>query len=97
MDSKKIGIIVAVATALLCGCPGLLICGTGALSMFGSQMPEVLAQTGASASDAMTGGVMFVVVGGLLMAIPLVAGIIAWRLKPASAEDMNMQPPSVEM
>ena len=94
MDKKTIGIIATVATALLCGCPGLFLCGTGVLAMIGVQMPEVMAQSGANPSDTMLGSVLFLCVGVILIAIPIVVGVVTLRKKPEALVSNEPLPPA---
>lgn len=84
MDKKTTGIIVTVAAALLCGCPGLCAAFFGAISavasfipgadidIFGSNDPQAALTTGIG---MLCGGIIFV-------AIPVVVGFLMLRKKP---------------
>lgn len=84
MDKKKTGIIATVATALLCGCPGLFSLCYGAIAasvsfipgadinMFGSTEPQA----------ALSYGIGALCVGLIFIAIPIVVGVLTLRKKP---------------
>ena len=81
MDRKTTGLIATIATALLCGCPGLISLCMGAMfaltgaipgsniDMFGSSDPSAAIGTGVA---MLCGGVLFI-------AIPIVVGVVTLR------------------
>ncbi len=77
--NRTTAIIVTVVSALLCGCPGLLLVGTGVLAVLGSQMPEVMADNPSSPQNVLLGSGVFLCVGALLILIPILVGIFSLR------------------
>jgi hypothetical protein len=53
--NKNTAIIITIATALLCGCPGLFLAVMGIMAAFGSQVPEVMAQNPNSPEQVLLG------------------------------------------
>ena len=92
MQNKTTGIIATVAAALLCGCPGLLLCLMGALAAAGR----------ATFRGVLRPRVGYPVIGlGLmclsliLIAIPVVVGFLTLRNQPAAPpSDVPLPPPS---
>jgi hypothetical protein len=78
--NKTTAIIITVVTVLCCGCPGLGAICLGGLSAMGSQMPEVLAQSNATAENAILGGLFYICGGLFMLVIPVVAGIVSFRM-----------------
>lgn len=71
MNNRTIGIIITIATAVLCGCPGLFLAILGVLAATGSQMPSVMEQNPANTpQEVMLGAVMFLCFGVVLILIP---------------------------
>jgi hypothetical protein len=87
MDKKTTGIIATVAAALLCGCPGLLSLCMGAMFAFTSQVPgaEIDMFGSTNPSDALMYGLGGVCAGIVLVAIPVVVGVLMLRRKPEAA------------
>ena len=85
--NKNTAIIVTVVSALLCGCPGLALAGLGVMAVFGSQMPEVMAQNPGTPQDALLGAGMFICFGGILILIPVIAGIFSFRSARSNEPD----------
>ncbi len=86
--SKTGALIATIATAILCGCPGLFAICWGALSAIVSFFPNADINIGGSSDPntaffvgvgALCGGVVFV-------AIPIVVGILTLREKKPKAE-----------
>lgn len=77
--NKNTAIGITIATALLCGCPGLVLAVMGIMAAFGSQVPEVMAQNPNSPQDVLLGSGMFLCFGAILILIPIVAGILSFR------------------
>ena len=94
MDKKQTGLIATIATAVLCGCPGLFSLCFGAMfalvggipgadiDMFGSSDPAAAIGTGIG---MLCGGIIFI-------AIPIVVGVLTLR-KPKVAEVVNVDEP----
>jgi hypothetical protein len=84
MDKKTTGIIATVATALLCGCPGLFGLCFGLVSAAASQIPganiDVLGSS--DPKSALTMGLITLCVSIIFIAIPVVVGVVTLRKKP---------------
>ena len=81
MDKKKTGIIATVATALLCGCPGLISLCMGAIYAVVSQIPgaEIDMFGSSDPADALTFGIGGICLGIVFVAIPIVVGVVMLR------------------
>lgn len=81
MDKKTTGLIATIATALLCGCPGLIGLCMGAMFAFVGVFPgsdiDVLGSSDPSA--AIGAGVAMLCLGVVFVAIPIVVGIVTLR------------------
>ena len=93
MDKKNVGIIATVATAILCGCPGLFGVCWGLIAAVVSQIPGADINFGGSSDPktALMSGIGAFCLGVLFVAIPVVVGIITLRKKPE-----EIAPPSNE-
>lgn len=80
MDTKTKGIIATVAATLLCGCPGLFLCIFGAATAFGGGTYTLGNDAG---NIPPTYGYVFLCLSLLLIAIPIVVGVMMLRQKPA--------------
>ena len=92
MEKKTTGIIATVATALLCGCPGLFSLCYGAIAasvsfipgadinMFGSTEPRA----------ALSYGIGALCLGLIFVAIPIVVGVLTLRKKPKEMATVTM-------
>ncbi len=87
--SKTTAIVITVATALLCGCPGLFLAVMGIMAAFGSQVPEVMAQNPNSPQEVLLGSGMFLCFGAILILIPIVAGILSFRAAKPNEPSSN--------
>lgn len=76
--NRNNSIILTVATAVLCGCPGLFICLFGALTAAGQG-------TFNDVSLSPTVGFALLCVALILIAIPIVVGVVTLRKKPEEA------------
>lgn len=99
MDKKTTGTIATVATALLCGCPGLFGLCIGAISTLASFVPGAdIDIFGSNApSSALTMGLVSLCGGVILIAIPVVVGFLTLRKKPekvAPADTGEPLPPA---
>jgi Na+-transporting methylmalonyl-CoA/oxaloacetate decarboxylase gamma subunit len=81
MDKKTTGLIATIATALLCGCPGLIGLCIGATSVFASFMPnadiDVFGSNDPAAATTM--GFVFLCLSVIFIAIPIVVGVVTLR------------------
>jgi len=93
--NRTTAIVITVVTALLCGCPGLALAALGVMAAFGSQMPEVMVQNPNSPQDVLLGAGMFICIGGLLILIPVIAGILSFRFAKPSEPGINEPLPPV--
>lgn len=75
MDKRTTGLIATIATALLCGCPGLGVCLFGAVTAAGQ---------GTFNDQSLSPSVGFVLLclSLLFIAIPFVVGFATLRKKP---------------
>ena len=84
MDKKNTGLIATIATAVLCGCPGLFGLCMGATSLFASFVPgadiDVFGSNDPAAATTM--GFVFLCLSVIFIAIPIVVGVVTLRKKP---------------
>jgi len=87
MDKKTTGLIATIATALLCGCPGLLgLCMGGMFAIVGTIPGSNIDIGGSSDPAAAIGtGIAMLCVGVIFIAIPIVVGFVTLRNKPEEA------------
>ena len=103
MDKKTTGLIATIATALLCGCPGLIVLCMGAMFAIVGTIPGSNIDIGGSSdpSAAIGTGLAMLCVGLIFVAIPVVVGFLTLRNKPQEAAQavVNVEPaakPTVE-
>jgi hypothetical protein len=87
--NKTTAIIITIVTVFLCGCPGLALAGVGALAVFGSQVPEVMAQNASTPQDVLLGSGVFICFGGLMILIPVIVGFLSIRYAKPSEPGMD--------
>jgi len=94
VDKRTLGIILTIATALFCGCPGIFICLFGGVTAagFGSFTTDILGNTGAGQLPTGSGFGMLCL-GLVLVAIPIVIGVLMLR-KPKATAPVDIVPPS---
>jgi len=84
MDRKNTGMIATIATALLCGCPGLFGLCLGGTSVLASMIPgaeiDVFGRNDPAAGVTM--GVVFLCLSVIFIAIPIVVGVVTLRKRP---------------
>jgi hypothetical protein len=94
MDKKTTGIIVTVVTAILCGCPGLAGLCIGFVASIASFSPDATDDP----RSVLTGGLIFLCISLILIAIPVIVGILTLRKGPnssgATLPDDPLPPPS---
>ena len=93
MNNRNTGLIATIASAVLCGCPGLFLCIFGAVTATGN-MPYTTEFNGVSDSGVMpvTYGYGMLCVSLLLILIPVVIGVVTLRKKPAPVVPVNNEP-----
>ncbi|HTX92629.1 MAG TPA: hypothetical protein VMC09_15565 [Anaerolineales bacterium] len=92
MKNRTTAIILTVVAVLLCGCPGLSLCGLGVYAATGN-FPDFFNGYGNFPSWV---GFVFMCLAIFFIAIPVVVGILTLRQKkaPAEAEAMPPMPPT---
>jgi len=97
MDKRNTGIIATIVTGLLCGCPGLIFLCLGAMYAAISQVPGAQIDMFGSnnPADALTGGIIAVLVGLVFVAIPVVVGILMLRKKKEPTVSNEPVPPPI--
>ena len=95
MDKRNTGLIATIATALLCGCPGLFGLCMGSTSLIASFVPgaEIDVFGSSDPAAATTMGFVFLCLSVIFIAIPIVVGVVTLRKKP---EDDAAVPVGVE-
>lgn len=91
MDKRQTGIIATVATALLCGCPGLLAFCWGVVAAVTSVIPgaDININGNTAPQSALLAGISSLCVGALFIAIPVVVGVVMLRKKPETTPVSN--------
>ena len=81
MDKKTTGLIATIATALLCGCPGLFGLCMGSTSLIASVLPNADIDVFGSndPASAATMGFVFLCLSVIFIAIPIVVGVVTLR------------------
>ncbi len=89
MNNRNTGMIATIATAVLCGCPGLFLCIFGAVTATGN-MPYSTEVNGISNSGTLSPTVGFVLLclSLILILIPVGVGFFTLRKKPEVAEEV---------
>jgi len=95
MDKKTTGLVATIATAVLCGCPGLIVLCMGAMFAVVGGIPGSDIDIGGSSDPAAAigTGIAMLCVGVIFIAIPIVVGVVTLRKKP---EDSLVPAPIVE-
>ena len=95
MNKKTGGIIATIAAVLLCGCPGLCLCLSGAITAAGkmpftSEFPYT-SDFGNPYSEMAPSylGVVLLCLALILIAIPIVVGVLTLRHKPEKPASIN--------
>jgi len=94
VDKRTLGIILTIATVLLCGCPGLFACLGGAMTAAGlgaEYTTDFLGTTGTG--DVPSGYGYAMLCAGLIgIAIPIIIGVVMLR-KPKAVSPADIVPP----
>ncbi len=95
MENRTTAIILTVIAVLLCGCPGLGLCIAGIVTLFGV-MPYTTTLNGYSTSGTAPQWLGFVglCLAVILIAIPIVVGVLTLRKKKPAEAAVNPIPPS---
>jgi len=91
--NKNTGMIATIATALLCGCPGLFMCIFGAVTATGN-MPYTTELNGVSSSGTMPAGagIAMLCFSLILILIPIAVGFFTLRKKPEAGAASSNEP-----
>ena len=91
MDKKNTGLIATIATALLCGCPGLVSLCMGAMFAIVGTIPGSDIDIGGSSDPtaAIGTGIAMLCVGVIFIAIPIVVWFVTLRKKPEEAAPVS--------
>jgi hypothetical protein len=95
MQNRTTAIILTVAAVLLCGCPGLAVCVFGGLVIFGVPFSTSL-NNGPSTTQPLPipYGIGSLCGAVILVAIPIVVGVLTLRKKKTSeAIPVDVLPP----
>ena len=84
MDKKTTGLIATIATALLCGCPGIFGLCMGSTSLIAGFVPgaEIDVFGSSDPASATTMGIVSLCLSVIFIAIPIVVGVVTLRKKP---------------
>jgi hypothetical protein len=85
--NRNTSIILTVATALLCGCPGIFICLFGAITVAGQGTFNEI-------SLSPTVGFVLLCLALIFIAIPIVVGVVTLRRKPEAPVNNEPIPPA---
>jgi len=79
--NRTTAIILTIATTLFCGLPGIGLICFAVLGLVGTNMPGFYQQNpNASPGQAWLGAGMFFCVSFILLLIPIVVGVISFRM-----------------
>jgi hypothetical protein len=91
MDKKTTSMIATIASVLLCGCPGIFLCLFGALTAAGQGTYTLGSDIG---SLDPTVGYVLLCLSLILIAIPIVVGVVTLRKKPEAPVSNEPIPPA---
>jgi hypothetical protein len=91
MDKKTTGMIATIASVLLCGCPGIFLCLFGALTAAGQGTYTLGSDIG---SLDPTVGYVLLCLSLILIAIPIVVGVVTLRKKSEAPVSNEPIPPA---
>jgi hypothetical protein len=83
---RNTGLIATIATTILCGCPGLFSCFWGSIASLVSFVPGAEIDIGGSSDPmaALVSGLVAIVIGFVLVAIPVAVWFFLVRGKAAA-------------
>ncbi len=83
---RNTGLIATIATTILCGCPGLFSCFWGSIASLVSFVPGAEIDIGGSSDPmaALVSGLVAIVIGFVLVAIPVAFWFFLVRGKAAA-------------
>jgi hypothetical protein len=95
MDKKTGGLIATIATAVLCGCPGLFGLCMGATMALAGVVPgsDIDIMGSNDPASAIGTGIGLLCLSIIFIAIPVVVGIVTLRKKPAEAAAVDTNEP----
>src|SRR5574340_1302785 len=96
MNNRNTGMIATIATALLCGCPGIFLCIFGIVAATGN-LPYTTTLNGVESAGTtpVSYGVVMMCAALIFILIPIVVGVVTLRRKPqASGIDQGPLPPT---
>ena len=89
MEKRNIGIIATIVSALFCGCPGVCFFLFGGLFTFASSV-DAEAYNITTEGDPYTVGIIFLVVGLVMVLVPLAIGVFAfWPRRKTKIENFD--------
>ncbi len=94
MDSRTKGLIATIASVILCGCPGLLLCIMGAAFAAGAPLSTELNGVSGSTQVPIWVALALLGVALILVLIPVVVGFFTLRSKPALLSPSESIPPA---
>ncbi len=101
MDKRTTGIIATVASVVLCGCPGLLLCIIGLWGATGTLPYSTTVNDVTNTGNLPpTAGFVMLCLALIFIAIPVVVGILMLRNRPAAPatppapDNQPLPPPS---
>jgi hypothetical protein len=97
MKDRNTAMIATIATALLCGCPGLFGLCFGLTSVFASFVPGAQIDVFGSSDprSATTMGLVTLCLSLIFIAIPIVVGFVTLRKKPDVVDEVPPTSPLV--
>jgi hypothetical protein len=94
MSTQTKGIIATAAAALLCGCPGLLLCLIGALAAPGSPVSTEWQGIRNTGPIEATTAFALLCVGLIFAVLPVAVGFLTLRKQPLPQGPSEETPPS---
>jgi uncharacterized membrane protein len=94
MDNRTLGIVATAVTAAVCGCAGLFACIFGIVGAL--QVPFQTTVNGVEGSTPIPSSIGYVLLclSLILFVVPIVAGFIVLRKRPASIDAKGLPPTS---
>ncbi len=83
MDSRSKGLLATIAAVILCGCPGLFLCITGAVLATGAPINTEFNGVSQTIQVPIWAAVSALCLAAILILIPAVVAFFSLRSKPA--------------